>query len=105
MGVPQVSKQIEGNVLCQDLGRLGAPTVLEPEYAVNQIEGNDVLRHMNNQGTISYLFMLLLCIKPATYAKNDAAERKGEFRFLSLLPYSSGKRRYRLFIEYVVIKR
>ena len=49
--------------------------------------------------------MLLLCIKPSTYAKNDAAERKGKFCFLSLLPYSSGKRRYRLFIEYVVIKR
>lgn len=86
-------------------GRLGALTGLEPEYAVNQLEGNDVLRYMNSQGTISYPFMLLLFIKPATYAKNDAAERKGKFHFLSLLPYSSGKRRYRLFIEYLLIKR
>lgn len=39
VGVPQVSKQVEGNVLCQDLGRLGALTGVEPEYAVNQLEG------------------------------------------------------------------
>ena len=49
--------------------------------------------------------MLLLYIKPTTYAKNDAIERKGKFPFLSLFPYLSGSRRYRLFLECVLIKR
>lgn len=72
-------KASRGECVMSDLGRLGALTGLETECAVNQIEGNGVLRHMNNQGTISYPFMLLLFIKPATYAKNDAAERKESF--------------------------
>ena len=93
-------------MLCQDLGRLGALTALESLLTLKQKEGNDVLRHMNNQGTLLYSFiMLLLYIKPTTYAKNDAIERKGKFPFLSLFPYLSGSRRYRLFLECVLIKR
>lgn len=81
-------------MLCEDLGRLGALTALESLPAVNQKEVNDVLRHVNNQGTLLYSFiMLLLYIKPTTYAKNDAIERKGKFHFLSLFPYLSGSRR------------
>ena len=55
-------KASRGECVMSDLGRLGALTGLETECAVNQIEGNGVLRHMNNQGTISYPFMLLLFI-------------------------------------------